>query len=62
MTNSDDAHRWTVLLVAGASGIGKSTLARALAQRYGVPVTSGDDIVTAVLAMTDPSNQPVLHR
>ena len=29
---------------------------------YGVPVTSADDIVTAIMAMTTPQTHPVLHR
>jgi len=50
------------MLVCGASGIGKSTLARAIGMHYGVPVTSGDDLVTAIMAMTTPETHPVLHR
>ena len=53
---------WTVLLLCGASGIGKSTLARAMGVHYGVPVTSGDDIVTGIKALTGPGTHPVLHR
>jgi len=50
-----------VTLVCGASGIGKSRAASALAARYGVPVCEADDIVTALKAMTTPGQQPYLH-
>ena len=50
------------MLLCGASGIGKSALARAIGMHYGVPVMSGDDIVTGIKAMTGPANHPVLHR
>jgi 2-phosphoglycerate kinase len=53
---------WTVLLLCGASGIGKSTLARAIGMHYDVPVTTGDDIVNGVMAMTGQETHPVLHR
>jgi len=53
---------WTVTLVCGASGVGKSHLARALADRYGVPLGEADDIVTALKAVTSAEQQPLLHR
>jgi len=52
---------WAVTLVCGASGAGKSSAASALAARYGVPLGEADDVVTALLAMTTPAHQPVLH-
>lgn len=55
-------HRaWHVLLVGGASGVGKTTLAHALGRRYGVNVTQLDDIQAALEAVTTPKQQPVLH-
>ena len=41
---------WIVTLVCGASGTGKSCLARPLAERYGAPLAEADDIVTALQA------------
>jgi 2-phosphoglycerate kinase len=51
---------WDVLLVGGASGTGKSSLAYPLARRYGIPVLEIDDIVCALQAMTTPAQQPEL--
>ena len=52
---------WIVTLVCGASGAGKSCVARPLAARYGVPLAEADDIVTALQAITTPEQQPMLH-
>ena len=52
---------WIVTLVCGASGAGKSRVARPLAVRYGVPLAEADDIVTALQAITTPAQQPMLH-
>jgi 2-phosphoglycerate kinase len=52
---------WTVTLVCGASGVGKTRVARALATRYGTPLAEADDIVTALGALTTPAQAPELH-
>lgn len=51
---------WDVLLIGGASGVGKSSLAYPLAKRHGLPVLEVDDIVCAVKAMTTPEQHPDL--
>jgi 2-phosphoglycerate kinase len=56
-----DRRSWTVTLVCGASGVGKSSIAIQLAARYGVPLAEADDIVTALRALTTPQQSPVLH-
>ena len=53
---------WTVAVVCGPSGVGKSSVAIPLAARYGVPLGEEDDLVTALKAITSPAEQPVLHR
>ncbi|WP_241847624.1 hypothetical protein [Streptomyces sp. CB02009] len=52
---------WRVFVVGGASGMGKTGVARALARRYGVPVVEVDDIVEALLAVTRPEHLPEVH-
>jgi 2-phosphoglycerate kinase len=52
---------WIVTLVCGASGVGKSRVAIALARRYRVPLAEVDDMVTVVKAMTTPEQSPALH-
>jgi len=39
---------WTVTLVCGASGVGKSSVAIPLARQYGTPLAEVDDIVMAL--------------
>jgi 2-phosphoglycerate kinase len=53
--------RWHVLLVGGASGVGKTTLAHGVGRHYGVNVTQIDDIQAALEAVTTPEQQPDLH-
>jgi len=53
---------WTIAVVCGASGVGKSSVARPLAVRYGVPLGEVDDLVTALKTLTLPADMPTLHR
>ena len=55
------SRHWHVLLIGGASGVGKSTLAVELGQRYAVAVTQLDDIQVALEVATTPSQLPLLH-
>lgn len=52
---------WTVLLIGGPSGSGKSSVAYALAQHFGISVLEIDDIEQAVKAMTAKEDLPALH-
>ena len=52
---------WHVLLIGGASGVGKTTVAAGLGQRFGVNLTQLDDIQTALETLTTPKQQPLLH-
>ncbi|MFE2380176.1 hypothetical protein [Streptomyces misionensis] len=56
-----DLPDWRVLVVGGASGMGKTGAGRALARRYGIPVVEVDDIVEALLAVTLPEHLPEVH-
>lgn len=53
---------WTVALIGGASGVGKTSISYRLAHACGVGITEVDDFQIALEAMTTPAEQPVLHR
>ena len=61
MRSSAGARPWDVLLLGGASAVGKSTVSRLLARDLGVVVAQIDDVHTAVRAMTTPEQLPDLH-
>jgi hypothetical protein len=52
---------WRVLLIGGASGVGKTILAQALARHYGVSLLLADDVRLALQQVTTPEQQPALH-
>jgi len=56
-----DVRPWDVLLIGGASGVGKSTVGARLAHELGIAITGVDDLHTAVRMMTTPEQLPELH-
>ncbi|MCL2570848.1 MAG: hypothetical protein FWE11_00450 [Defluviitaleaceae bacterium] len=48
-----EKRNWTVLIVGGASGIGKSTIAYELARHFGINVLEFDDIQRTVKSVVD---------
>jgi 2-phosphoglycerate kinase len=52
----------TVLLLGGASGVGKSQIASSLASRLGASVVAVDDFEVVLERMTTPERYPELHR
>lgn len=52
---------WTVLMIGGPSGTGKTSVAHALGRRYGINVVAVDDIFQAVKAMTSVETHPAVH-
>ncbi len=52
---------WTVLLIGGASGMGKSSVAYELARLYKVNIIEVDDIFQAVKTMTTKEILPAIH-
>jgi 2-phosphoglycerate kinase len=52
---------WRVLLMGGASGVGKTVLAHKLARHYGVSLLLVDDVRLALQQVTTPEQQPALH-
>jgi 2-phosphoglycerate kinase len=55
------AKRSGAWLIGGAAGTGKTMVAYPFAVRLGVPLVEIDDVVEALLVMTRPEEQPVLH-
>jgi 2-phosphoglycerate kinase len=55
------ADEWTVLLLGGAAGAGKSTSAASIASRLSVSWLSADAIWHTLKAATSPATHPALH-
>lgn len=51
---------WTVLLVGGSSGTGKTYLAQQLAERYGISHMEADDLRVALRTVTNRERHPEL--
>src|SRR5215469_9574484 len=51
---------WRVLLVGGASGVGKTVATQELARRLGVSQLYVDDVRIAIQCMTTPEQHPAL--
>jgi 2-phosphoglycerate kinase len=56
-----DRRSWHVLLIGGASGVGKTHVSYRLAQHFGVGITEIDDFQVILERMTTPDQQPELH-
>ena len=52
---------WTVLIIGGASGTGKSSIAYELAQYYSINVMEADDIHQIIKATTTVNKFPMVH-
>lgn len=52
---------WKVLLIGGCAGVGKTSIARTLAERFRTSMMLTDDIRLALQEMTTPEQQPDLH-
>jgi 2-phosphoglycerate kinase len=52
---------WTVLLLGGASGTGKTMVSYRLARHFGVGITEVDDFQVVLETMTTPEQQPIIH-
>lgn len=50
-----------LILIGGPSGVGKSTLASALARRLGAVVSQSDDVQTALQVLTTPEQFAEIH-
>lgn len=56
-----NARNWTVLLIGGASGTGKSSIAYEIARFYGVNVLEVDDVHLSVETVTTKERFPAIH-
>lgn len=52
---------WQVLLLGGASGVGKTSVSYRLARHYGVGLTEVDDFQVVLEHTTDPVQYPIFH-
>ena len=57
----NNSRKWTVLLIGGASGTGKSSLAYEIGRFYGVNVLEVDDIHLSVEKVTTKEKFPAIH-
>ncbi len=56
-----DKQNWSVLLVGGSSGIGKTRLTKELAKIYKAKVIKADDVCDVVKAVTTADAYPAIH-
>jgi 2-phosphoglycerate kinase len=61
MSSIEPSSPWRVLLLGGASGVGKTALAHKLARHYGVSLLLVDDVRLALQQVTTAEQQPALH-
>ena len=53
---------WDILLIGGASGVGKTHVSYPLARHFGVGITEIDDFQVVLERMTTPEQYPVVHQ
>lgn len=56
-----DPRPWDILLIGGASGVGKTRISYRLAHHFGIGITEIDDFQVILERMTSLEEQPVLH-
>ena len=61
MQSTNPPRTWQVLLIGGASGVGKTNVSYRLAQHYGIGITEVDDFQVILERMTSPEQYPALH-
>jgi 2-phosphoglycerate kinase len=63
MNNAPDApaRPWEVVLLGGASGVGKSSVSYRLARRFGVGLAEVDDFHILLEQLTTPEQLPAIH-
>ncbi len=61
MATNNPPRDWQVLLIGGASGVGKTMVSYRLAQHYGIGITEVDDFQVVLERMTSAAQYPTLH-
>lgn len=61
MTNHSTDRDWKVLLLGGASGVGKTSVSYRLARHFGIGLTEVDDFQVILEKLTTPEQLPLLH-
>ncbi|MDQ3704949.1 MAG: hypothetical protein M3437_06970 [Chloroflexota bacterium] len=61
MKNIEGELAWRVLLIGGASGVGKTSVSYRIAHHYGVGITEIDDFQVILERLTTPEQEPVVH-
>ncbi len=61
MTIVDKQPPWQVLLIGGNSGVGKTIIAKRVAQHFGLSWLQVDDFRLTLQRVTTPEQQPALH-
>lgn len=60
-TTNTPARSWDVLLIGGASGVGKTSISYPIARHFGVGITEIDDFQVILERMTTPEQYPGIH-
>jgi 2-phosphoglycerate kinase len=60
-TANNENRSWQVLLLGGASGVGKTSVSYRLARHFGVGLTEVDDFQVILEKLTTPEQLPLLH-
>jgi 2-phosphoglycerate kinase len=61
VASCDTRRTWQVLVLGGASGVGKTMVSYRLAHHFAVGLTEMDDFHIVLRRMTTPEQQPALH-
>lgn len=61
MGNLTNRRNWQILLLGGASGVGKTNISYRLAQYFGVGLIEVDDFQVVLEKLTTPEQLPLLH-
>jgi 2-phosphoglycerate kinase len=61
MKNKAENPNWRVLLLGGASGVGKTSVSYRLARHFGIALTEVDDFQVILEKLTTPQQMPLLH-